>query len=61
MKKPIVLIQKSDKEYSYRRFIGKNMTNHIISDRMLFKHEVEMLRVNPSLLLGDNSPEPSAA
>jgi hypothetical protein len=60
MKKPLILIQKQNKEYSYCRFIGKQVTNHVVSDRELFQYEVELFRVNPAWLLGDDE-SPSAA
>jgi hypothetical protein len=59
MKQSLILIQKINKEYSYKRFIGKTITNHVFSDRELFQYEVELFRVNSAWLLGDD--EPSAA
>lgn len=45
------------KDNNYRRFVGREMTNHIISeDRPLTASEVETFRVDPKQLL-----EPEAA
>lgn len=57
---PLVLCENRDNEVSYKRFVGKNMTNYFFSDRELFASEVEEFRLDPLGFMGidedDNGP-----
>lgn len=57
-KTPLVLCENRDNEVSYKRFVGKNITNHFFSDRELFASEVEEFRLDPLGFMGvdDNGP-----
>ena len=47
----LVLISKAN---DYKRYVGREMTNHVISeDRPLTAQEIEMLRVNPKDIVPD--------
>ena len=47
----IILISKPN---DYKRYVGREMTNHVISeDRSLTAQEIEMLRVNPKDIVPD--------
>jgi len=47
----LVLISKAN---DYKRYVGREMTNHVISeDRSLTAQEIEMLRVNPKDIVPD--------
>jgi len=39
---------------SYKRFVGRTLTNHIISDRELDSEEVEHFRCNPLTFIGES-------
>lgn len=57
-KTPLVLCENKNNEVSYKRFVGKNMTNHFFSDRELFASEVDEFRLFPLEFIGidDNGP-----
>lgn len=54
MKTPLVSIEKGN---HYRRFVGKTVNNHVVSDRPLSGPEVEMFRKYPAAFIQPDEPE----
>jgi len=49
---PLICIEKGN---YYRRYSGKTVTNHIISDRPLTRREVEMYRTYPEVFISSTT------
>lgn len=56
-RKPVLVL--CLKGNDYKRYVGKNNTNHIITDAPLVKYWVEQFRINPQSL-SDSAPVTAA-
>lgn len=59
-KTPLVVRQMKGNEISYKRYVGKNLTNHFFADMELSASDVEEFRIDPFGFMGidgdDNTP-----
>ncbi len=59
---PLVVIENRVVDFSYKRFINKTLTNHVLADADLDRDSVEIFRIDPAWFLDySNNPEPEAA
>jgi len=60
-KTPLVLCENKDNEVSYKRFVGKKLTNHICADEELTVGYVEEFRLDPLGFMGIDEDGPMLA
>jgi len=57
---PLIVVENRVADFSYKRFVKKVLTNHILADADLDSDSVEMFRIDPDWFL-NYSNEPDAA
>jgi len=57
MSKKVPLILVTDLN-NYRRYVGKKITDHVISERILTSKEVEQFRTSPKIFKGESDITP---